>query len=95
MEQKFITKNQVEIFSYPGEHLHSFCIGLYLKAGSLYESAEENGITHFLEHVVIRNINWLMDGQLYPYLDRLGLMFNACTYKEFVQDVYKRQALYL
>lgn len=85
MEQKFITKNQVEIFSYPGEHLHSFCIGLYLKAGSLYESAEENGITHFLEHVVIRNINWLMDGQLYPYLDRLGLMFNACTYKEFVQ----------
>ncbi|MCQ4637269.1 insulinase family protein [Anaerovorax odorimutans] len=85
MEQKFVTKNHVEIFSYPGQHLHSFCIGLYLKAGSMYETEEENGVTHFLEHVVIRNINWLMDGQLYPYLDRLGLMFNACTYKEFVQ----------
>lgn len=85
MEQKVITDNQIEIYSYPGGHLHSFCIGLYVKAGSLYESEDENGITHFLEHVVIRNINWLMDGQLYPYLDRLGLMFNACTYKEFVQ----------
>lgn len=85
MEKRFVTENNVEIFSYPGEHLHSFCIGLYLKAGSLYEAEEENGITHFLEHVVIRNINWLMEGQLYSRLDQLGLMFNACTYKEFVQ----------
>lgn len=51
----------------------------------MYESEEDNGISHFLEHIVIRNINWLMEGGLYPYLDKKGLMFNACTYKEFVQ----------
>lgn len=51
----------------------------------MYESAEENGISHFLEHVAIRNINFLMEGGLYRELDRLGLMFNACTYKEFIQ----------
>ena len=51
----------------------------------MYESAEENGISHFLEHVAIRNINFLMKGELYRELDRLGLMFNACTYKEFIQ----------
>lgn len=85
MEKRYVTKNGMEIFHYPGNHLHGFCVSLYFKAGSLYETEEENGITHFLEHVVIRNINFLMGGTLYAYLDRLGLMFNACTYKEFVQ----------
>lgn len=85
MEKCYITDNNVKIFHYPGDHLHGFCISLYLNGGSIYESIEDNGISHFLEHVVIRNINHIMDGQLYRYLDRLGLMFNACTYKEFVQ----------
>ena len=85
MEKCYITDNQVKVFHYPGDHLHGFCISVYLNGGSLYESEDDNGISHFLEHVIIRNINHLMDGQLYRYLDRLGLMFNACTYKEFVQ----------
>ncbi|NBI64768.1 insulinase family protein [Clostridiales bacterium] len=85
MEKQYVTNNGMEIFHYPGNHLHSFCVSLYFKAGSLYETEAENGITHFLEHVVIRNINFLMGGKLYGHLDRLGLMFNACTYKEFVQ----------
>ncbi len=85
MEKRFLTDNHVEIYHYPGQHLHSFCIGLYLRAGSMYESEEENGISHFLEHIVIRNINSLMEGKLYEYLDKRGLMFNACTYREFIQ----------
>lgn len=85
MEKSYITDNQVKIFHYPGEHLHSFCLSLYLNGGSIYETGENNGVSHFLEHVVIRNINHIMNGELYRYLDRLGLMFNACTYKEFVQ----------
>ncbi len=85
MEKQYVTNNGMKIFHYPGDHLHSFCVSLYFKAGSLYETEAENGITHFLEHIVIRNINFLMGGTLYGHLDRLGLMFNACTYKEFVQ----------
>lgn len=85
MENRYITNNQVNIFHYPGDHLHGFCISLYLHAGSLYETKEENGISHFLEHVIIRNINHRMGGSLYGYLDKLGLIFNACTYKEFIQ----------
>lgn len=85
MEKCYVTNNNVNIFNYPGDHLHGFCISLYLNGGSIYESEDENGISHFLEHVIIRNINYLMDGQLYKYLDKKGLMFNACTYKEFIQ----------
>lgn len=50
----------------------------------MYEGKGENGITHFLEHVVIRNVNRLMDGELYQTLDRLGLSLNGATCKEFV-----------
>lgn len=84
-EQLKVTENGISIYSYPNPHLHSFCIALYVKAGCLYESEEDNGITHLLEHLVFRNIDKKMDGQMYRILDRCGLSFNASTYKEFVQ----------
>lgn len=85
MEQTFISENGVTIYSYPNENLHSFCIALYVKAGCLYETEEENGITHFIEHLIFRNIDHLMNHTLYRTLDQYGLSFDASTYKEFVQ----------
>ena len=84
-EQLKVTRNGIQIYSYPNPHLHSFCIALYVKAGCLYEAEEDNGITHLLEHLVFRNIDKKMNGQMYRLLDRCGLSFNASTYKEFVQ----------
>lgn len=80
-----MTDNGIAIYSYPNCHLHSFCIALYVKAGCLYEAEADNGITHLLEHLVFRNIDKKMNGQMYRTLDRCGLSFNASTYKEFVQ----------
>ncbi len=51
----------------------------------MYESERDNGITHFLEHVSIRNINKLLGGRLYAELDARGVEFNASTYAEMVQ----------
>lgn len=84
MEQLLKTKAGIPVYSYPNPHLHSFCLCLYVKAGSMYEKKRENGITHFFEHAVIRNVNRLMDGKLYQTLDKLGLSLNGATYKEFV-----------
>ncbi len=86
-EQFQMTDNGIAIYSYPNEHLHSFCIALYVKAGCLYEAEEDSGITHLLEHLVFRNIDRMMDGRMYQILDRCGLSFNASTYKEFVQFI--------
>ena len=83
MEQKRITKNGVEIFSYKNPNLHGFYISLFLRAGSMFE--ETSGITHFLEHAAIRNVGALMGGNLYSTLDRYGMDFNASTYNEMVQ----------
>ena len=47
MEKKYIAHNNIEIYHYPNENTHSFCLSLYIKAGSLYETDKDNGITHF------------------------------------------------
>ncbi len=85
MEKKYMTDKGVEVYAYKNPSLHGFLISLFVRAGSMFETPENNGITHFFEHVAIRNVNKLMDGDLYSELDRLGVEFNASTYYEMVQ----------
>ena len=85
MEEKRIAKNGIPVYSLTNENNHSFFISMFLKAGCMYEREDENGITHFLEHAAIRNVNKLMDYNLYRELDRYGMEFNATTYSEMVQ----------
>ena len=85
MEEKTITKSGVKIYGYKNPAQHGFFISLFVRAGSMYESDSESGITHFFEHIAIRNVNKQMGGALYSELDRLGVEFNASTYAEMVQ----------
>ena len=86
-EQVLFTKSKIPVYSYRNENLHSFCLCLYLRAGSMFETDAENGISHFFEHIIFKNINKKYDGKLYKKLDMLGLDFNGCTYKEFMQFI--------
>ena len=82
-EQKRTTKNGVVIYDYKNPGVNGFYISLFLRAGSMTEP--HSGITHFLEHAAIRNVNAVMDGRLYSTLDRQGIEFNASTFSEMVQ----------
>ena len=84
-EVKRITKNGVAVYSYRNPGLHGFYISVFVKAGCMYEDEKYAGITHFLEHILIRNVNALYGMELYPLLDKRGLEFNASTYSEMVQ----------
>lgn len=79
------TDAKIPIYSYTNKNSNSFFLALYLRAGSMYETDTESGITHFYEHISIRNVNKIMGGKLYEMLDELGLEFNASTYNELVQ----------
>ena len=82
-EMRRVTKGGIEIFDYKNPNINGFHISLFLRAGSMHESLP--GITHFLEHVAIRNVGRVMNGALYPTLDSRGIEFNASTYSEMVQ----------
>lgn len=85
MEKCVECNNGVPIYYYQNEHVHSFCICLYIRAGILYEKKEYNGVTHFWEHMVFKNINHNMNGSMSKTLDRLGAYFNGTTFKELVE----------
>ncbi len=84
-EKVAISQNGIKVYSLKSPGLHSFCLCVYARAGVMYEDKKHNGISHFVEHVVFRNINALMGGSLYDTLDKFGLTFTAATYKEFMQ----------
>lgn len=85
MERTYITKNQINIYYYPNSNVGSFSISLYLRAGSMFESDDQNGSTHFFEHIVFRHLNRIYDGKLYEILDSKGLSFEASTYVNYVE----------
>lgn len=84
MEECRFLENNIALYSYRLMHTHSFVISVFVRAGCLFESENESGITHLFEHIVFRNINTAYGGKLYTILDRYGLDFNATTYNEMV-----------
>ena len=58
MEREHITPQGVSVFHDKNESIHSFCLCLYVRAGSLFETKKENGISHFSEHIVFKNIHY-------------------------------------
>ena len=55
MEREHITPQGVSVFHDKNENIHSFCLCLYVRAGSLFETKENNGISHlYLKTFIIR-----------------------------------------
>ncbi|MBQ7897039.1 MAG: insulinase family protein [Clostridia bacterium] len=82
--EKKINASGIDVYTFPST-AHSFFLALYIPAGPLYERESERGYSHFLEHIIFRNINNLTSGTLYRELDRHGLTFSGTTYNELIQ----------
>ena len=76
--------NGVKICSLLNKNLNSFCLSLYIRAGSLFENPLNNGISHLFEHIVFRNLKSKYDN-FYELLAIHGIDFNGTTYKEFIR----------
>ncbi len=66
------------------------CMRLYVDTGSLNESEETKGISHFIEHMVFNGSRHFERGQLIPAMQNLGLGFggDANAYTGLLQTVY-------
>lgn len=52
---------------------------LMIKAGSMQEAKDQEGLAHFLEHMAFRGSKRVPDGEVVNTLQRLGLLFGADT----------------
>ena len=62
--------------------LMSVSAGVFVKCGSANETAEENGISHFIEHCVFKGTTNRSAFDISDEIDRLGAQINAYTSKE-------------
>ena len=65
------------------EGIRSISIGIWMKAGSRYEPAYLQGISHFLEHMFFRGTKKRTSKEIAIEIDSLGGELNAFTTKEF------------
>jgi len=60
----------------------SVSAGVLVKTGSMNESKEENGISHFIEHVMFKGTKTRSAFEISDHIDRIGAQINAFTSKE-------------
>jgi predicted Zn-dependent peptidase len=61
----------------------SVCLGVWLRRGSRDEVARENGVTHFIEHLVFKGTERRTAREIAKILDLLGGYSDAFTTKEY------------
>ncbi|WP_274309497.1 M16 family metallopeptidase [Solibacillus daqui] len=82
MVQIITAKNGVRIVAEQMAHVRSLSVGIWVNAGSRYETIEENGITHFIEHMLFKGTKNRTARQIAEEFDRIGGEINAFTSKE-------------
>lgn len=48
MNERSVSVNGISIYSLTNPNLRSFCLSLYVRAGSIFEDLSNNGISHLL-----------------------------------------------
>jgi predicted Zn-dependent peptidase len=62
-------------------HTRSLSIGVFVGVGSLYETKESNGISHFIEHMFFKGTKKRTAFEIVSELENIGVNINAYTSK--------------
>lgn len=73
----------LNVITYNMPYLASVAINLIIKVGSRYEKIEENGISHFLEHMAFKGTTTRSAKNIAEHFDAIGGNFNAYTSLEY------------
>ena len=69
--------------------LRSVTAGIMVGAGSAYETPENNGISHFIEHMQFKGTDKRTAENIVSEFDRAGSVYNAFTGKEYTCYYFK------
>jgi predicted Zn-dependent peptidase len=75
--------NGVRILAENIPTVRSVSIGVWIGTGSRFENKEENGISHFLEHMFFKGTEKRTAAEIAESFDRIGGQVNAFTSKEY------------
>lgn len=82
MFKKEYLSNQLPVVMETLRNMRSVVIGIWVKVGSRNETAEKNGISHFLEHMFFKGTKKRSAKDIAVEIDSLGGELNAFTSRE-------------
>ncbi len=77
--KKYILKNGVRLIVVPLKNNSTATVMIAANVGSRYEKPENNGISHFLEHLMFKGTKNKTSREILLELDTLGAVYNAFT----------------
>lgn len=99
MLEKHTSKNGLRVVLENIPSVRSVTIGIWVLTGSRNETEQNNGVSHFLEHMFFKGTDTRSPQDIAEAFDSIGGQVNAFTSKEYtcfyakVLDTYKDYAL--
>lgn len=75
-------ENGIRLISEKLPDFNSVSVGIWVKTGSVCESEKENGISHFIEHMMFKGTEQRSAKAIAVDMDKIGGQINAFTSKE-------------
>jgi predicted Zn-dependent peptidase len=82
MFSKSVLDNGIRIVSHEMPEHRSVSLGIWVENGSRHESEAENGLSHFIEHLLFKGTERRSAAQIAEEMDAVGGVINAFTSKE-------------
>ena len=82
MFAKTILDNGIRIVSHEMPDIRSVSLGIWVENGSRHEARRENGISHFIEHLLFKGTERRSAAAIAEEMDAVGGVINAFTSKE-------------
>ncbi len=77
-------KNGMRVITEPMSHVRSVSVGVWIGTGSRRETSEQNGISHFIEHMLFKGTPSRSSEDIARSVDSIGGNLDAFTAKELV-----------
>jgi len=82
MHYTYKLKNGISLVYEKMPFVKTVSVGLWIRAGSMYETKKENGISHFIEHMLFKGTKKRSAHKLAEEMDFVGGQMNAYTSRE-------------
>lgn len=79
-----VLSNGIRIITHHIQHMHTVSIGIWVANGTRHESHENNGVAHFIEHLLFKGTRRRTARQISLEIDSMGGILNAFTSHEYV-----------
>jgi predicted Zn-dependent peptidase len=82
MRDEWVLPNGLRVLGERMPHLRTVSIGAWMHVGSMMESETENGLSHFIEHMIFKGTEKRTTRQIAEEMDAVGGQLNAFTGKD-------------